>query len=88
MLLRTNIFDREDRLYVEKTLTQMKLNPDLFTMLMYHCPEGLEAAGAAGVDLMLSGHTHGGQIFPLGRLAKMRFKRLYGGMKSTTARFM
>ncbi len=72
------IDDSEDRLYVEKTLVQMKLNPDLFTVLMYHRPEGLEAAGAAGVDLMLSGHTHRGQIFPWGWLVKMRFKQLYG----------
>jgi predicted MPP superfamily phosphohydrolase len=72
------IGDNEGRLYVEKTLEQMKLNPDLFTVLMYHHPEGLEAAGAAGVDLMLSGRTHRGQIFLLGWLVKMRFKQLYG----------
>ncbi|MEK6651058.1 MAG: metallophosphoesterase [Bacteroidota bacterium] len=33
-------------------------------ILLAHQPRSLEAAQAAGVDLMLSGHTHGGQFFP------------------------
>ena len=31
-------------------------------ILMAHRPEGAEAAAAAGVDLQLSGHTHGGHM--------------------------
>lgn len=72
------IHDSEDRRYVEKQLARMELNPDLYTVLMYHRPDELEAAGNAGVDLMLSGHTHHGQIFPFGWLVKIRFPRLYG----------
>ncbi|MCU0453370.1 MAG: metallophosphoesterase [Bacteroidetes bacterium] len=33
-------------------------------ILLAHQPRSLEAARAAGVDLMISGHTHGGQFFP------------------------
>ena len=33
-----------------------------FTLLLCHNPETAETAGALGVDLMLSGHTHGGQL--------------------------
>ena len=35
-------------------------------MLLYHRPDGWAAARAAGVRLMLAGHTHGGQIWPFG----------------------
>lgn len=35
---------------------------DAFSILLCHRPNGFEAAARAGVDLTLSGHTHGGQI--------------------------
>ena len=31
---------------------------------MCHRPHGLESAAKVGIDLMLAGHTHFGQIFP------------------------
>ena len=31
-----------------------------------------------GIDLMLSGHTHNGQIFPFNLLVKQQFKRIAG----------
>jgi predicted MPP superfamily phosphohydrolase len=36
--------------------------PGAYTILLYHTPDLAEAAAAAGVDLYLAGHTHGGQI--------------------------
>ena len=35
-----------------------------FNVLAYHRPRGVKAAQQAGVDLMLCGHTHGGQVWP------------------------
>ncbi len=37
-------------------------DPDDFTILLYHTPDLAPIAAAQGVDLQLSGHTHGGQI--------------------------
>jgi predicted MPP superfamily phosphohydrolase len=37
-------------------------HPDDFTLLLAHNPVALEEAAQAGVDLVLSGHTHGGQV--------------------------
>lgn len=36
--------------------------PDTFTVLLVHRPELLELYAAAGVDLVLCGHAHGGQV--------------------------
>lgn len=33
-----------------------------FTILLYHTPDLAPEAAAAGIDLQLSGHTHGGQV--------------------------
>src|SRR5260370_25379886 len=35
---------------------------DAFSILLAHTPESYRQAAAAGFDLMLSGHTHGGQL--------------------------
>lgn len=40
------------------------VNPDAFTLLVTHQPKAAESAGGRGVDLQLSGHTHGGQLWP------------------------
>ncbi|MFF0449973.1 metallophosphoesterase [Streptomyces sp. NPDC004609] len=40
-------------------------------ILMAHQPVMIEEAARHGVDLQLSGHTHGGQMFPLTELTKL-----------------
>ena len=37
-----------------------------FTIVLDHQPNDYDAQAAAGADLVLSGHTHGGHIFPAG----------------------
>lgn len=54
-----------------------------FTLLMYHRPTGLEHAAAHGVDLMISGHTHDGQIYPFNLLVKRQFEHIRGLYKSS-----
>jgi len=39
-------------------------DPDRSLVLLAHQPRGVAEAVASGVELQLSGHTHGGQIFP------------------------
>ncbi len=48
------------------------------TILLSHTPWQADKAATAGVGLMLSGHTHGGQIWPFGYLVK-RVYPLLGG---------
>ncbi len=44
-------------------------NQDKFIIVADHQPKDFESNAAAGVDLQLSGHTHAGQIFPMGTVA-------------------
>ncbi len=50
------------------------------TILLAHTPDSHTAAdaAAAGVGLMLSGHTHGGQIWPFSYLVARRYPLLAG----------
>ena len=41
------------------------LDPDKYSIVLDHQPSDYAAQTAAGVDLVLSGHTHGGQLFPI-----------------------
>jgi predicted MPP superfamily phosphohydrolase len=45
-------------------------DPDLPILLLAHQPQQITAAVEHGVDLQLSGHTHGGQIWPFHLLVR------------------
>ena len=46
-------------------------DPQLPLVLLAHHPRTIARAMKAGVDLRLSNHTHGGQLLPLGWLARL-----------------
>lgn len=46
-------------------------DPELPVLLLAHQPKQITQAVSAGVDLQLSGHTHGGQIWPFNYLVRL-----------------
>jgi len=52
--------------------------PQGATVLLSHTPWQAQRAARAGVGLMLSGHTHGGQIWPFGYLVRTVYPLLAG----------
>lgn len=46
------------------------LDADKYSIVLDHQPHDYDAQAAAGVDLVLSGHTHGGQLFPFHRMGQ------------------
>ncbi|MDH5711886.1 MAG: metallophosphoesterase, partial [Gammaproteobacteria bacterium] len=52
--------------------------PEGAKVLFSHSPLQVEQAALAGADLMLSGHTHGGQIWPFGYLVQRVYHYLVG----------
>ena len=47
-------------------------------MLLYHRPDNWQFVSQSGVDLMLCGHTHAGQIFPFDLITRRYFPNLHG----------
>ncbi len=65
--------------------------PQKTTLLLSHSPWQVERAAAAGVDLMLSAHTHNGQIWPFNYLVKIQYPYIsgqhsFGGMRLLISR--
>jgi hypothetical protein len=57
-------FIPEHRIDISKTFEKAPHTSDTTWLLIAHQPRVVEDAIAAGVDIQLSGHTHGGQFFP------------------------
>ncbi|MCX5787332.1 MAG: metallophosphoesterase [Elusimicrobia bacterium] len=55
-----------------------RLDPKKPSILLSHQPLMFDVAAERGVGLMLSGHTHRGQIFPFGFLVRLFYPRFYG----------
>lgn len=53
--------------------------PEGATVFLSHSPLEVEQAARAGVGLMLSGHTHGGQIWPFGEIVRLARYPLLAG---------
>ena len=78
------IVGRKDYLYTNGSrFTAAQLMPggpdDRYTVWLDHEPRDFKAAAAAGADLILSGHTHGGQVWPAGAVGMVaKNERNYG----------
>lgn len=64
--------------HLEQELSKLNLDKNKPTVLMYHEPRDSEVANKFGVDLMLSGHTHNGQLFPFNLFVLMVYPKIYG----------
>lgn len=67
---------------LEKAL--LHVNPKLPTLLLSHQPKIVKEMRHEKVDLILSGHTHGGQIFPFGLLVLLDQPYLSGLYQHST----
>jgi len=63
---------------LDSILDRMNFDKEKPTILMYHTPVEWDAARKHDVDLMLSGHTHNGQIYPFNLLVRLQLKYING----------
>jgi len=54
----------DDSRTIKSVLASLHLKIDMPSVLLHHSPAGAQYAAANGIDLMIAGHTHGGQFFP------------------------
>ena len=50
-------------------------------IMMDHQPVEFDEASDSGIDLLLSGHTHRGQLFPANLITRLIFENHYGYLK-------
>ena len=54
----------DDSRTIKSVLASLHLKDGMPSVLLHHSPAGAQYAAANGIDLMIAGHTHGGQFFP------------------------
>ncbi len=55
---------------VDVVMNELPIEKDRPTIVLHHRPEGVEYMEPKQADLLLSGHTHNGQLFPVDLIAK------------------
>ena len=60
--------DRSNPTRADVEALMAPLDREKFTLVLDHQPNDYAAEAAAGADLVLSGHTHGGHIYPAGQI--------------------
>jgi uncharacterized protein len=67
-----------DRNHMENVLSNLKINNEKPSIMLYHLPRELHTVSNAGIGLQLSGHTHAGQMFPFNFLVRLMFRFMHG----------
>lgn len=64
-----------------ENILKQQIKPEYFNLLLTHTPLYFEEAAKNGINLMLSGHNHNGQIWPFNFLVRLTNPYLYGYFK-------
>jgi len=64
---------------VKSVFSDMEIKPDVPVIVLSHNPTGVNYITESGAALMISGHTHKGQVFPFTLITKMAFD-YHGGL--------
>jgi len=80
--------DDKNRLSISELVNMA--DTDSFLIDMNHQPNDYDAEEASGVDLVLSGHTHGGQLLPIRQVGKWigATDKIYGLEKRSDTTFI
>ncbi|MCD8021911.1 MAG: hypothetical protein LUF30_02655 [Lachnospiraceae bacterium] len=70
---------------MDSTICSTRINPDKPFLVIDHQPSQLNELAAAGADLILSGHTHDGQMFPANLITRLGWMNSYGKLEIGTA---
>lgn len=69
------------KLNIKKIFKDLNLSQKDSKIVLLHEPSYINTFQELGVSLQLSGHTHGGQVFPFNLVARLFYKYLYGFFK-------
>jgi hypothetical protein len=68
----------EERRHLAPIVEAMENRPAGAAILLSHTPRRFDQAASLGAGLMISGHTHGGQIWPFNYVVRMVFPMVEG----------
>jgi hypothetical protein len=68
-------------LQMRSALESLHIEPGQPSILLNHVPNRLPIVEQAGVSLQLSGHTHGGQLFPITWFTRRAFGKFIHGLQ-------
>ncbi|MBO4324829.1 MAG: metallophosphoesterase [Lachnospiraceae bacterium] len=82
--------DRSDRSRKGMAELMEGIDTSLYTIVLDHQPNDYKSEAEAGPDLVLSGHTHGGQMIPIGLIGRISGAddRSYGTEKRGNTMFL
>lgn len=72
------IKDWGEQTSIPNLMKEIKINNSLYTIVLNHEPNGLDYFLEQDIKLVLSGHTHRGQIFPFNLITRLRYKYNHG----------
>ena len=72
--------DSTQPLRVQSLLNTMHLKSGMPSILLHHVPSRLQIVERAGISLLLSGHTHCGQMFPFNVFTYRIFRKFTHGL--------
>lgn len=73
------VIGRDDRSNPSrKSLADLDIPSEVFTILLDHQPYNLEQAEESGIDFQFSGHTHRGQFWPLSWVTDAMYEKSWG----------
>ena len=72
------IDDTENPEAFKRNMDHIDIAKDVYRVLLYHRPSEYQYAASKGIDLMVTGHTHHGQVFPFTLIVKRFFKYTRG----------
>lgn len=70
-----------------KSLAELGVPSDRFTILLDHQPYHLEEAEQAGIDFQFSGHTHRGQVWPVSWVTDAMYEKSWGHHRRGNTRY-
>lgn len=75
-----DIYGIDEKSDAKEVLQKLNINTNRYSIGLMHEPHfaEMEKAELQGIDLMLSGHTHNGQIFPFTLMVRAKYKFLKG----------
>ena len=76
-----NYGDSGSPIWLRATLESFQLIPGRASILLNHVPNRLPIVEKAGISLLLSGHTHNGQLFPFTWITRRAFGKFTYGLQ-------